>query len=47
VGAVIGIVQIVALGRGRGQPAAFGPYLAGAGWITLVWGDALRDAFSP
>jgi leader peptidase (prepilin peptidase)/N-methyltransferase len=30
------------LGRGRDVPIPFGPYLAAAGWIALIWGDAIR-----
>lgn len=44
VGSVVGIALIV-LGRGgRDMKISFGPYLAGAGWITLIWGPALRAA---
>ncbi|MEJ2516406.1 MAG: A24 family peptidase [Gammaproteobacteria bacterium] len=45
VGALIGIAMIVALGRDRQIPIPFGPYLAAAGWIALVWGDALTAAW--
>ncbi len=41
VGAVVGIALIAFGGRDRSQPIPFGPYLAGAGWLTLIWGDAL------
>ena len=37
-GAVVGIVLIVARGRDRNIPIPFGPYLAAAGWIALMWG---------
>lgn len=45
VGAVVGIVLIVVLGRDRNVPIPFGPYLAAAGWITLLWGDAISHAY--
>ena len=45
VGAVVGIVLIVALGRDRNVPIPFGPYLAAAGWITLLWGDVIGQAY--
>jgi leader peptidase (prepilin peptidase)/N-methyltransferase len=44
-GAVVGITLIVARGRDRNIPIPFGPYLAAAGWIALMWGDALVDAY--
>ena len=40
-GAVIGVALIVLRGRDRNVPIPFGPYLAGAGWIALMWGDRL------
>ena len=39
VGAVIGITLILFKGREHGQPMPFGPFLAAAGWITLLWGN--------
>jgi leader peptidase (prepilin peptidase)/N-methyltransferase len=45
VGAVVGIALIVFRGRDRAQPIPFGPYLAAAGWITMLWGEALRNAY--
>jgi len=41
VGAVCGIALMVATRRGKDIPIPFGPYLAMAGWITLMWGDQL------
>ncbi|MBA3562540.1 MAG: prepilin peptidase [Gammaproteobacteria bacterium] len=45
VGAVVGIALIVFAGRGRHVPIPFGPYLAAAGWIALLWGDSIVDAY--
>ena len=42
VGSVVGVSLILFRGRDRNIPISFGPYLAGAGWLTLIWGDALR-----
>lgn len=39
VGAVVGIVLILLARMGRGQALPFGPYLAAAGWIALLWGQ--------
>ncbi len=41
VGAITGLAMIAVLGRDRQIPIPFGPYLAGAGLITLLWGEQL------
>jgi leader peptidase (prepilin peptidase) / N-methyltransferase len=41
VGTIVGLTMIVAGGRSRHVPIPFGPYLAAAGWIALLWGDWL------
>ncbi len=45
VGAIAGILMILLLGRDRQLPIPFGPYLAGAGWLALLWGDTLTNAY--
>ena len=45
VGAITGIAMIVALGRDRSLPIPFGPYLAAAGLIVVLWGDALLSIY--
>ncbi|HEB27868.1 MAG TPA: prepilin peptidase [Porticoccus sp.] len=45
VGAVVGIAMIIFLGRDKQIPIPFGPYLAAAGWITLVWGDKITGHY--
>lgn len=40
-GSLVGIVLILAFGHARQQPIAFGPYLAIAGWLALLFGDKL------
>lgn len=45
VGAVIGIGLIVLRGRDRNVPIPFGPYLASAAWIYLLWGDTLMARY--
>jgi len=42
VGAVIGIALILMRGQDRHVPIPFGPFLAAAGWITLLWGESLN-----
>jgi len=45
VGAVVGITLIVVRGRDKNIPIPFGPYLAAAGWITLLWGDQIIQTY--
>ena len=45
VGAVVGITLIVVARRDRHIPIPFGPYLAAAGWIYLLWGAQLNAAY--
>jgi leader peptidase (prepilin peptidase) / N-methyltransferase len=41
VGALVGGALILARRTERGNPMPFGPFLAAAGWIALMWGPAL------
>ncbi len=45
VGALLGGAMIAMQGRDRAQPIPFGPYLAIAGWIALLWGERISDAY--
>ena len=45
VGAVVGITMIVFRGRDRQLPIPFGPYLAAAGWITMLYGETIWNAY--
>jgi leader peptidase (prepilin peptidase)/N-methyltransferase len=45
VGAIVGISLIVIKGRDKNVPIPFGPYLAAAGFIALIWGDSITAAF--
>ena len=45
VGAVIGIGMILLRGRDRNIPIPFGPYLAIAGWISLLYGKQINQAY--
>ena len=40
-GAIIGIMMMVVFKHQRSQPIPFGPYLAIAGWIALMWGEQI------
>jgi leader peptidase (prepilin peptidase)/N-methyltransferase len=44
-GAVVGIALIVIRGRDRNVPIPFGPYLAAAGWIALMWGPQIVGGY--
>jgi leader peptidase (prepilin peptidase)/N-methyltransferase len=44
-GAAIGLAMIVVLRHDRRVPIPFGPYLAIAGWIALLWGHDLNAAY--
>jgi len=44
-GAIIGIGVIVFRGRDRSLPIPFGPFLCLAGWVALMWGDAITRAY--
>jgi len=44
-GAVVGVALIALRGRDRNIPIPFGPYLAVAGWIALMWGDRLMSSY--
>ena len=44
-GAAIGILLIALRGRDRNIPIPFGPYLAAAGWIALMWGPQIVGGY--
>jgi leader peptidase (prepilin peptidase)/N-methyltransferase len=44
-GAIVGILQIVINKRDSQQTMPFGPYLAAAGWITLLWQQPIVDTY--
>jgi leader peptidase (prepilin peptidase) / N-methyltransferase len=44
-GAILGIAMIVLRGRDRAAPIPFGPYLAAAGWIAMLYGHELIDGY--
>ncbi|MES9844221.1 MAG: A24 family peptidase [Candidatus Sedimenticola sp. 6PFRAG5] len=45
VGALLGISMIIFRGRDHTIPIPFGPYLATAGWISLLWGEEINTAY--
>jgi leader peptidase (prepilin peptidase) / N-methyltransferase len=44
-GAVVGIAIIVLRGQKRSTPIAFGPFLAAAGWLMLMFGQELVTSY--
>nr|MBP6583987.1 prepilin peptidase [Chromatiaceae bacterium] len=45
VGAIIGLALLARRGQDRHTPLPFGPYLAAAGWIALLWGEGINGAY--
>lgn len=45
VGAIVGIAMIVFAKMGKNNPIPFGPYLAAAGLIALLWGKPLTQQY--
>lgn len=45
VGAIVGILAQIAMPRLRGAPMPFGPFLAMAGWIALLFGPPLMAIY--
>ncbi len=45
VGSIIGISLILLKQHHRDRPIPFGPYLAIAGWIVLLWGNDINSAY--
>ncbi|HEX2140345.1 MAG TPA: A24 family peptidase [Woeseiaceae bacterium] len=43
VGALVGLALIAFRRHDRNVPIPFGPYLAAAGWVALVWGEQIVD----
>ena len=45
VGAIVGSIWLAMKGRDRATPIPFGPYLAIAGWLVFLWGEAMIDGY--
>lgn len=45
VGSVAGVSLILLRRHGRDMPIPFGPYLAAAGWIAMMWGENITTAY--
>lgn len=44
-GAVIGIIILRLQRNGYNKPIPFGPYLASAGWLALIWGEQITSRY--
>ncbi|WP_199774395.1 prepilin peptidase [Pseudoalteromonas sp. T1lg76] len=45
VGAVLGIILLTIQGRDKATPIPFGPYIAIAGWIAMLWGEQIQASY--
>ncbi len=45
IGAVVGITLVVVRGRDRQIPIPFGPYLAAAGLVAMLWGEEINRSY--
>jgi len=45
VGAIVGISLVIFRRHQHDIPIPFGPYLAAAGWLALVWGNEITHAY--
>ncbi len=45
VGLIFGLVQMVIRNQFKSIPIPFGPYLAFAGWISLIWGPQILNLY--
>jgi len=45
IGAASGLLMIVLRGRDRSLPIPFGPFLCAAGWVALLWGPYITQAY--
>jgi leader peptidase (prepilin peptidase) / N-methyltransferase len=44
-GAVVGMALLSMQGKTKATPIPFGPYIAAAGWIALLWGEQLTNVY--
>lgn len=45
VGAIIGITYLIIKGKDKGSQIPFGPYLAIAGWLTIIFGEDIANLY--
>lgn len=44
-GAITGVALIAMRRHQAGQPIPFGPFLAAAGWISMLWGEVITSSY--
>jgi leader peptidase (prepilin peptidase)/N-methyltransferase len=45
VGAAVGITMLATKAHQKDQPIPFGPFIAAAGWIAMIWGDQIVHGY--
>lgn len=45
VGAITGVILLTIQGKKHTTPIPFGPYIAAAGWIAILWGEQITQAY--
>lgn len=45
IGAIVGSLWLSLRGKDKATPIPFGPYLAAAGWMQLIWGEQIVNAY--
>lgn len=45
VGAVVGSLLLMASKKGQDTPIPYGPYIIGAGFIALLWGEQIKNSY--
>ena len=45
-GSIIGLSFVFASKHNYSEPIPFGPYLAIAGWVTMLWGESLQTMYA-
>lgn len=44
-GAIIGATLLALQGKTKATPIPFGPYIAAAGWVAMLWGEHITGAY--
>ena len=46
VGAVVGVILMASGRLKKDKPMPFGPFIAAAGWVTLIWGEQIINFYT-